>query len=101
MAKTKSINTSKPLVCRLTSLKGFDGVIIGRDIGSVFQAGHVYSAHKVMDVIVIQDLGEHATDKILMYGDSMSGTIGQYFTTGFSFLTKDEYKKEISQRDPI
>ena len=45
---------------RISKVKGFDGLILGRDLADVFTNGHVYSAKKVGGMILIEDLGEHA-----------------------------------------
>lgn len=71
---------------RISSLKGFNRVIIGRDIDQVFKNGHVYDVKKISNTIIITDLGEHADEPFLK-----GGTISQYITSGVPCLTKKEF----------
>ena len=73
------------MITRISKLKGFDNVILGRDLANVFKEGHVYSVDKILGEIVVHDLGEHA----LM--DNFEGhTIGQVATDGSYCLTHHE-----------
>jgi hypothetical protein len=82
-------------VCRLTSLRGFKGVIIGRDLGGIFEEGHVYAAVRIMGEIIIKDLGEHAVEDRLQTADGiLIGTIEQYAVSGVTMLTREEYERE-------
>jgi hypothetical protein len=80
-------------IARLASLKGFKGVLLGRDIGDILKNGHVYSISEVMGVIMIQDLGKHAVSKYQQSGASIS----QCANEGVYCLTEDEYKKQLKQ----
>lgn len=79
-----------PNIARLASLKDFNGVLLGRDMGELFKDGHVYEAREILGTIVFTDLGEHA----LYYAGS---TISQYATSGLHCLTKEEYEREQSK----
>ena len=87
---TKVKKEKNPRICRLASLKGFDGVILGRDIGGILKAGHVYSLEEILDVIIIRDLGKHAVCKWLE-----KGKISQYATSGVHLLTEEEYDSQL------
>jgi hypothetical protein len=87
----------KPQICRVVSLKGFGGVILGRDIGGIFKEGHVYRAVNILGEIILTDLGEHAVPKWLVSKDGkrMVGHINQYATSGVTMLTKEEYEIQL------
>lgn len=80
-------------IARLASLKGFKGVLLGRDIGDVLKNGHVYSISEIMGVIMIEDLGKHAISKYQQSGASIS----QCATEGAYCLTEDEYKQQLKK----
>lgn len=87
---TSGRNNGKPPICRIASLNKFQGVLLGRDMGSVFKEGHVYSAVEVLGEIVLTDLGKHAIPEWL----GSNGTINHYATSGVVMLTKEEYNQE-------
>lgn len=84
-------------IARLASLKGFNGVLLGRDIGNILQEGHVYSISEVMGVIMINDLGEHAVSKY----QKMGASIAQCTTEGVYCLTKTEYAAQIESEEKV
>jgi len=92
-------NEGKPKICRISSLRGFQGVLIGRDMGEVFEEGHVYVARNIMGVIVIEDLGEHAVEKWLEKEGVLTGRVNHYVTSGITMLTKEEYAKQLENED--
>lgn len=83
-------NQDKPPICRLTSLKGFQGVILGRDLGNILEEGHVYSVVRILDEIILTDLGKHATDENFAYHD-----INGHAMNGVAMLTEAEYATQI------
>lgn len=88
--KNMGRNTGKPAICRIASLSGFGGVLLGRDIGGLFTEGHVYSAINVDGVIVLTDLGDHAKC------DHFKGNrVGYYATDGTHCLTLAEHEAQI------
>jgi hypothetical protein len=93
-------NEGKPPICRITSLRGFQGVMIGRDLGGIFKEGHVYKAVKIMDEIIITDLGPHAVENWLENESGvLTGTVNQYVTSGVCFLTKEEYNRLLKSEE--
>lgn len=89
-------NAGKPPICRIVSLRGFGGVILGRDMGGIFNEGHVYAVYKIMGEILFKDLGEHAVAKWLENEKgTLVGRIGHYATSGVTMLTKEEYAIEL------
>lgn len=74
-------------VSRITKLKGFDRVLVGRDMLNIFKEGHVYNVREIMGQIMITDLGEHAE---LPLGDG----IAQIMVKGTYCLTKEEDEKQ-------
>lgn len=76
------------MVTRLAVLKGFDSVILGRDIAKNLEQGHVYEITNILGVLMIRDLGEHALmDRYV--GETISG----WALSGVHCLTKEEYQK--------
>lgn len=93
-------NEGKRPICRIASLRGFQGVIIGRDMGGIFEEGHVYSAVKVMGEIILTDLGEHAVEKWLQNGEGvLTGTVNHYAMSGATKMTKEEYARQLENED--
>lgn len=74
-------------VTRISKLKGFPDIIAGRDLAKVFEEGHVYSIEKIMDVIMVRDLGEYANGR---YSDSYPSIMND----GTYLLTIEEDKKQ-------
>lgn len=80
-------------VTRLAVLKGFDQVILGRDMADILKNGHVYEITEILGVLMIRDLGEHA----LM--ERQSGhDINGHALKGVHCLTKEEYEQQIKMR---
>ena len=93
-------NEGKLRICRITSLKGFQGVITGRDLGGIFKEGHVYSAVSIMDEIILTDLGEHAVEKWLQNENGvLTGTVNHYAMSGATKMTKEEYARQLGNED--
>lgn len=85
----------KPKIARVVSLKSFDGVLIGRDLGGILKNGHVYDVREVMGVIMLTDLGLHAIPDWSKVGSyEMSGRISQYVMDGKIYLTEEELEIE-------
>lgn len=96
----KSRNEGKPKICRITSLKGFQGALLGRDFGEIFKEGHVFEAQNIMGEIVIRDLGPHACPKWLKDKDgALTGTLTHYATNGVVMLTEKEFEAEQLARE--
>jgi hypothetical protein len=74
---------------RIASLHKFNGVLLGRDLTGIFENGHVYEVTKMLGVIMVRDLGEHAIGYL-----SAGSSIPQYATAGFHCLTKEEYNEQ-------
>jgi len=80
------------MITRITKLDGFNAVLMGRDLAGVFEEGHVYSAVKILDQIIITDLGKHA--KMEMFkGQSLNGIA----MDGSYCLTEEEYQKQLDR----
>ena len=79
-------------ISRLVSLKGFDNVIIGRDIGGVLQQGVVYGVQSFGGVITLVPISEAVTP---MKGMGLAGII----VDGKHYLTKDEYRAELEKQE--
>lgn len=77
-------------VTRIAVLKGFDRVILGRDIANNLQNGHVYEISEIMGVLMIRDLGEHA-----LVERHSGHTISNLALAGVHCLTKAEYEKKL------
>lgn len=97
--------SKKPKIARILSLKGFDGVLIGRDLGNILENGVVSQVLKIDNTLLLHPLGEHALPD---WGcDSkgnhqMGGKISQYVMTPCVYLTKTEReieKKNIANGD--
>lgn len=71
---------------RISKLKGFDNVIVGRDMANIFKEGHVYSVKELIGTIIINDLGEHA-----LMNDQEGCSIADIIIDGRYCLTKEEY----------
>lgn len=79
-------------VCRITSLRGFGGVIIGTDLGGILTEGHVYSATRMMGEIILTDLGKHAVEEgHQSQSGVMTATVGSYLMSGATRMTEDEF----------
>lgn len=78
-------------ISRITSLKGFKNVVIGRDMGNVLKNGHVYGMISIDGYIIMKDLGEHADARMIQDG----GTINHIITEGVYCLTKTEYLAQL------
>lgn len=74
------------MVTRITSLEGFDNVLLGRDLKKIFKPGHVYDVSTLEGVTMITDLGKHAKPK-----HSEAYRIDQIATDGSYCLTEREY----------
>ena len=51
------------MITRIVKLPKHDDVLIGRDLGKVFENGHVYEIKKFLGEILIKDIGETALGK--------------------------------------
>ncbi len=51
------------MITRIVKLPKHDDVLIGRDLGKVFENGHVYEIKKFLGEILIKDIGESALGK--------------------------------------
>ena len=76
---------------RIVKLPKHDSVLIGRDLGSIFEPGRVYGVRKFLGEIVIVDLGESALAKgeTGNFPNEYSG-IESIFTGSYVFLTTEE-----------
>lgn len=80
------------MITRITKLDGFSDVLIGRDLAGIFEEGHVYSAVKILDQIIITDLGKHAKTESFK-GLGLSGIA----MDGSHCLTEEEYQKQFNR----
>jgi hypothetical protein len=83
----------RPILTRIASLKGFKGVLIGRDMEKVFEEGKVYGIRKIAGEIFVTELGEHAMAEYLE-----GNRINAYMTSGIPLLTREEYEIEKKQK---
>ena len=51
------------MITRIVKLPKHDDVLIGRDLGKIFENGHVYEIKKFLGEILIKDIGETALGK--------------------------------------
>ena len=51
------------MITRIVKLPKHDDVLIGRDLGKIFENGHVYEIKKFLGEILIKDIGESALGK--------------------------------------
>lgn len=72
---------------RFAKLKGFDNLLVGRDLGNIFKEGHIYSVTETLGTIIIKDLGEHSFMK-----DYAGKTYPDIIADGSYYVTKDEKK---------
>jgi hypothetical protein len=79
-------------ITRLAVLKGFDHVILGRDLAGNLKEGHVYEITEILGVLMIKDLGEHA-----LMDRHTGNTINSIALSGVHCLTKNEYQKQLEQ----
>ncbi len=77
------------MITRITKLDGFSDVLMDRDLAKVFEEGHVYSAVKILDQIIITDLGKHAKMKMFK-GQSLN----EIAMDGSYCLTEENYKRQ-------
>jgi len=82
-------------ITRLTSLRKFKGVLVGRDMAGIFKPGHIYEFYEIDGTILCNDLGEggeYSKDPELKHFK-----ISQIMLAGFYMLTKAEYDAQIKQ----
>ena len=84
------------MITRLTKLDDFQNILAGRDLAGVFEEGHVYSAVKILDQIILTDLGEHA--KMENYKRK---TFTSIIMDGTYCFTKEEYQKRLQLKDGV
>ena len=48
-----------PKIACVASLKGFPGVILGRDLGGILQPGKLYAVRNIMGTIMLDEIGDH------------------------------------------
>jgi len=77
----------KMAVTRISKLKGFPDIIVGRDLAKVFKEGHVYSIEEIMGMHIIKDLGEYAMPEY--HADLLS-----IMRDGTYLLTRAENEKQ-------
>lgn len=92
-------NKENPKICRITSLRGFNGIIVGRDLGNVLKEGHVYSVREVMDEIIIKDLGEHAYAEWMEKDGVPVATVSDCLMSGVTKMTKVEYELQLKGKE--
>ena len=51
------------MITRIVKLPKHDDVLIGRDLGKIFENGHVYEIKRFLGEILIKDIGESALGK--------------------------------------
>jgi len=84
-----------PYLSRITSLKGFNNILLGRDLSKVLKPGVVYGIIEVMGVIMIEEIGEQATAR----PNGENRTIGQIVIEGVYCLTKEEYAAQLKKEE--
>ena len=76
---------------RIVKLPKHDSVLIGRDLGEIFEPGRVYGVRKFFGEIVIIDLGESALAKEGTGNfPNEHSKIESIFTGSYVFLTTEE-----------
>ena len=75
-------------ICRVSKLKGFGGIIFGKDGGDILADGHVYSVEENCGTLILRDLGEHQVN----YERGTSWHV--VISTAEYAMTKQEYENE-------
>lgn len=70
---------------RIVSLKGFDNVLLGRDLAKALKPGMVYGIRDIMGIITLEELGPHASFT------HRGNTVGQIASNGRYCLTEEEF----------
>ncbi|HEY3525276.1 MAG TPA: hypothetical protein VGK47_03695 [Nitrososphaeraceae archaeon] len=74
---------------RIAKLKGFDNLILGRDLSDIFKEGHIYAFREILGQIVVDDLGEYADT------DQPHLSVHDYLITGLHLrLPSEEYSNK-------
>lgn len=92
MKKNEEMKQEKPKICRIASLKNFGGVIVGRDLGNILEAGSLYQITEILDVIMINKIGNHAEGE----HKSIGASFHQILMEGVCMLTEKEYAEQLS-----
>ena len=71
---------------RITKLPEHDNVLVGRDLGGVFEAGYVYDFREILGEIIIKKLGKSS----IVETPVSYGTIEVIMTSSYYLLTKEE-----------
>lgn len=78
-------------ISRITSLKHFDNVLLGRDLANALKPGTVYGIINILGVITLEEIGEQAQST----PHTENKTIGQIAVEGVYMLTKGEYEEQL------
>lgn len=79
-------------ISRIISLKGYNNVLLGRDLAKALKPGTVYGIRDLMGIITLEELGPHAQ---LEQGMGIAGII----TEGVYALTEKEYAAQLKAEE--
>lgn len=74
------------MITRITKLPEHNNVLVGRDLGGVFEAGYVYDFREIQGEIIIKKLGKSS----IVETPVSYGTIERIMTASTYLLTKEE-----------
>lgn len=77
-----------PKIARFSVLNDERGLILGRDLGNIFEKGIVYEAINIMDEIILRPLGEYALSKEGY--PSIYSDVNSQVNYGLHLITKKE-----------
>lgn len=80
---------------RITSLKSFDNVLLGRDLAKALKPGMVYGIRDIMGVITLEEIGPQAVAR--PNGENYS--ISQIAMEGVYCLTEKEYTAQLKAQE--
>ena len=85
------MNKEIPKIARFAVLKDERGLILGKDLGNIFQKGIVYEAINITDEIILRPLGEYSLPDKGEYPCLLSD-VNTQVNYGLHIITKEEQK---------
>lgn len=85
--------SSLPKIARFAVLDDERGLILGQDLGNIFEKGIVYEAINVMGEIILKPVGKYALP--LKGHPSIYSDVNTQVNYGIHLITKEEQEKYI------
>lgn len=86
------------LPTRIVKLDNHHGVMVGRDLGNIFEDGMIYNVSKVMDEFILTPIGKSAhvivANERFPSWKSDPRKKSQILMDGTTYITEEEYKAE-------